>query len=86
MPFCALLLITYYASQGHLKNALLQVCALRVTERARARILKAGGQILTFDELAVRSPRGKNTVLMQGQCKPKSSGFDHDIDLSTVEI
>merc|ERR1711911_168928 len=32
------------------------VCALRVTERARARILKAGGTILTFDQLAVRAP------------------------------
>jgi len=45
---------------------LLQVCALRVTERARARILKAGGTILTFDQLAVRAPTGKNTVLVQG--------------------
>jgi len=42
------------------------VCALRVTERARARILKAGGTILTFDQLAVRAPTGKNTVLVQG--------------------
>ncbi|CAG0879522.1 unnamed protein product, partial [Darwinula stevensoni] len=51
----------------------LTVCALRVTERARARILKAGGQILTFDELAVRSPRGKNTVLMQGPRKAREA-------------
>jgi len=42
------------------------VCALRVTERARARIIKAGGTILTFDQLAVRAPTGKNTVLVQG--------------------
>merc|ERR1711890_1836 len=32
------------------------VCALRVTEKARERILKAGGEILTFDQLAVRAP------------------------------
>lgn len=45
----------------------LRVCALKVTERARARILKAGGEILTFDELAVKAPKGKGTVLMQGE-------------------
>lgn len=43
-----------------------QVCALRVTERARARILKSGGQILTFDQLALKSPKGENTLLIQG--------------------
>ena len=43
------------------------MCALRFTERARARILKAGGELLTFDQLALRSPKGKNTVLMQGE-------------------
>lgn len=45
------------------------MCALRVTERARGRILKAGGEIITFDQLALRSPRGQNTVLMQGLYK-----------------
>lgn len=44
----------------------LQVCALRVTEKARARILKAGGEIILFDQLALRAPTGKNTVLIQG--------------------
>ncbi|XP_037093560.1 60S ribosomal protein L18-like [Pollicipes pollicipes] len=43
------------------------ICALRVTEQARARILKAGGEIITFDQLALRAPTGKNTVLMQGR-------------------
>jgi Ribosomal protein 60S L18 and 50S L18e len=46
----------------------LKICALRVTDRARARILKAGGEILTFDQLALRAPTGKNTVLIQGKC------------------
>lgn len=45
----------------------LTLCALRVTETARARILKAGGEILTFDQLALRSPTGKNTLLLQGR-------------------
>lgn len=48
----------------------LSVCALKVTETARARILKAGGEILTFDQLALRSPLGKGTVLLRG---PKNS-------------
>uniref|UniRef100_A0A6M2DGK2 Large ribosomal subunit protein eL18 n=1 Tax=Xenopsylla cheopis TaxID=163159 RepID=A0A6M2DGK2_XENCH len=45
----------------------LTVCALHVTEKARARILKAGGEVITFDQLALRAPTGKNTVLMQGR-------------------
>ena len=44
----------------------LTVCALHVTEQARARILKAGGEILTFDQLALRSPKGENCVLLSG--------------------
>lgn len=47
----------------------LKVCALRVTETARARILKAGGEIITFDQLALRAPTGKGTLLLRG---PKS--------------
>merc|ERR1719335_1947607 len=34
----------------------LVVCATRYTEAARARILKAGGECLTFDALALRGP------------------------------
>ncbi|KNC98363.1 hypothetical protein SpCBS45565_g06010 [Spizellomyces sp. 'palustris'] len=45
----------------------LTVAALRVTRTARARIIKAGGEILTFDQLALRSPLGKGTVLLRGQ-------------------
>lgn len=40
----------------------LKVCALRFTETARARILKAGGEIFTFDQLAIKAPTGSNTV------------------------
>ncbi|KAH8362821.1 hypothetical protein KR084_001355, partial [Drosophila pseudotakahashii] len=43
------------------------VCALHVTQTARERILKAGGEVLTFDQLALRSPTGKNTLLLQGR-------------------
>lgn len=40
----------------------LKVAALRFTETARARILNAGGECLTFDQLALRAPLGQNTV------------------------
>ncbi|XP_021732173.1 60S ribosomal protein L18-3-like [Chenopodium quinoa] len=48
----------------------IKVCALRFTETARARIEKAGGECLTFDQLALRAPLGQNTVLLRG---PKNS-------------
>lgn len=48
----------------------LRICALRVTETARARILKAGGEIITFDQLALIAPTGSNTILLRG---PKNS-------------
>ncbi|PFX19760.1 60S ribosomal protein L18 [Stylophora pistillata] len=51
----------------------LKVCALHVTEGARARILKAGGEIITFDQLALRAPKGNNTVLLQGPRKARES-------------
>eukprot|EP01134_Creolimax_fragrantissima_P001845 CFRG1845T1 len=44
----------------------LTVCALRFTAGARARIVKAGGECITFDQLAMRSPTGANTVLLRG--------------------
>eukprot|EP00158_Paraphelidium_tribonemae_P000608 Partr_v1_DN22946_c0_g1_i1_m42397 putative 60S ribosomal protein l18 len=42
------------------------VCALRFTKTARARIVKAGGECITFDQLALRAPTGANTVLLRG--------------------
>ncbi|XBJ08155.1 hypothetical protein VPH35_013529 [Triticum aestivum] len=40
----------------------MKVTALRFTETARARIINAGGECLTFDQLALRAPTGENTV------------------------
>lgn len=51
----------------------LSICALRVTEQARARILASGGEILTFDELALRAPTGKKTLLIQGRRNARES-------------
>lgn len=45
----------------------LKVTALRFTERARARIVKAGGECLTFDQLALQAPLGQNTVRMSNR-------------------
>uniref|UniRef100_A0A3Q1FRL1 Ribosomal protein L18 n=1 Tax=Acanthochromis polyacanthus TaxID=80966 RepID=A0A3Q1FRL1_9TELE len=47
----------------------LKICALKVTDGARRRILKAGGQVMTFDQLALASPKGHGTVLLSGPRK-----------------
>ncbi|MBN3299250.1 RL18 protein, partial [Amia calva] len=47
----------------------LKVCALRFAEGARRRILKAGGQVMTFDQLALATPKGQGTVLLSGPRK-----------------
>ena len=44
----------------------LTIAALRVTATARARIVKAGGSVLTLDQLALRAPTGSNTLLLRG--------------------
>ena len=41
----------------------LTVCALRFTESARARIVKAGGKCLTLDQLVMTTPTGMCHVL-----------------------
>merc|ERR1739843_44110 len=44
----------------------LKICALHVTDAARARIEAKGGEVMTFDQLATQNPTGKKTVLLQG--------------------
>mmetsp|Transcript_5806 Transcript_5806/g.9785 ORF Transcript_5806/g.9785 Transcript_5806/m.9785 type:complete len:193 (-) Transcript_5806:205-783(-) len=44
----------------------LTIAALRFTETARARIVKAGGECITLDQLALRTPKGSNTILLRG--------------------
>jgi len=41
------------------------VAALRFTETARAKIVKAGGKCLTLDQLIMTAPTGSNTVLLR---------------------
>mmetsp|Transcript_39848 Transcript_39848/g.65830 ORF Transcript_39848/g.65830 Transcript_39848/m.65830 type:complete len:187 (+) Transcript_39848:76-636(+) len=51
----------------------LTVCATRFTETARASIVKAGGECLTFDALALRAPLGQGTVLLRGPVKAREA-------------
>merc|ERR1711970_960104 len=44
----------------------MKICALRVTESARARIVDNGGEIITFDQLAQLYPTGSGCVLLRG--------------------
>lgn len=51
----------------------MSVCALRFSETARRRIVDAGGECLTFDQLALRAPTGWNTVLLRGPLKTREA-------------
>ena len=42
------------------------IAALRFTGTARARIVKAGGEAITLDQLALRTPTGSNTLILRG--------------------
>jgi len=61
----------------------LTVCALSFTENARKRILAAGGECLTFDQLALRAPTGANTVLLRGPKSRKAlAHFGHNTSVT----
>ncbi|KAJ7229054.1 ribosomal protein L18e/L15P [Mycena pura] len=45
----------------------LTIAALRFTRAAKERILNAGGEALTLDQLALRAPTGANTILLRGK-------------------
>ncbi|EGG25274.1 S60 ribosomal protein L18 [Cavenderia fasciculata] len=51
----------------------LTICALKFSEAVRARIVKAGGKCLTFDQLALLRPRGNNTFLIKGAVKGRTA-------------
>merc|ERR1711988_396227 len=58
--------VTDDVRNGHEMLRGIKVCALRYTRTARDRIIKAGGQCLSFDQLALASPCGSNCVLLRG--------------------
>lgn len=64
----------------------LSICALNFTEGARARIIKAGGECITFDQLALREPKGSNTVLLRGRKTAREvyAHFGHASTLDSV--
>ena len=45
----------------------MSIAALRVTKTARERIEKSGGEVITLDQLALRAPKGSNTLLLRGK-------------------
>eukprot|EP00796_Vickermania_ingenoplastis_P004302 gene4303-3118_t len=51
----------------------LRVCALRFSKAARQSITAAGGECLTFDQLALIAPAGKNTFLLRGRKSGRES-------------
>lgn len=51
----------------------LTIAALRFTTAAKERILNAGGEALTLDQLALRAPTGANTVLLRGKRNTRES-------------
>lgn len=51
----------------------LSVAALRFTQTAKERIEAAGGEALLLDQLALRSPKGSNTVLLRGPKNARES-------------
>ena len=51
----------------------IRIAALRFTESARNRIFKSGGECLTLDQLAMKYPTGKHTVLLRGPLKARKS-------------
>jgi len=57
----------------------LRICALRFTDEARKAITRAGGECMTFDQLALVSPKGSNTVLLRGakNAREAVSHFGH---------
>lgn len=42
------------------------IAALRFTAGAKATILKNGGEAITLDQLALRAPKGQNTLIVRG--------------------
>jgi large subunit ribosomal protein L18e len=61
----------------------LSVCALGFTESARKRIVAAGGECITFDQLALRAPKGANTVLLRGpRTRDAQKHFGHRVTVN----
>lgn len=51
----------------------MRVAALHATRTARARIIGAGGEVLTLDQLALQAPTGTNTLILRGKRNSRES-------------
>jgi large subunit ribosomal protein L18e len=62
------------------------ICALKFTAGARARITNAGGECLTFDQLALRDPKASNVVLLRGKKNAREAvkHFGHRASVTSV--
>lgn len=49
------------------------IAALRFTAGAKAKIAKAGGEAITLDQLALRAPKGQNTIIVRGPRKARQA-------------
>lgn len=63
----AVLVGTVTNDERFLEVPKMTVAALKFSEVARARIIKAGGEALTLDQLAQRAPTGSRTLLLRGK-------------------
>merc|ERR1740117_1939870 len=54
------------------------VCALAFTETARKRIVGAGGECLTFDQLALRAPKAREALAHFGHRVTVNNPHTHD--------
>lgn len=54
----------------------MSIAAMRFTAGARARIVAAGGQAISLDQLALEKPTGANTLLLRGR-KTAREAFKH---------
>ena len=54
----------------------MKVCALKFSETARSRIVAAGGECITFDQLAVLRPTGTDCLLLEGD-RTRREQFKH---------
>lgn len=64
----------------------LSVAALRFTQTAKARIEAAGGECITLDQLALRAPKGSNTILLRGPKKAREVYKHFGLGPHTVSI
>lgn len=61
----------------------MKVWFLKLTEKVRERITAAKGKYITFDQLAINSPKGENVVLIRGTRDIEAKKhFDKTPDLS----